>query len=416
MPENSGSKIVVEGGDFTGKTTIARVLMSLGLPVRDRSEHISHYMVLGKNIESIRKQVKVSLSDCHASDLVVILAAKNKLTIAKREKRAFLDKYDKKAQRYNELYKKVFSVINPPNVLTLFVDDLNLFEEVSKIVEAYIMLNARTIDLSKPTIEGESKKIFGWGYIGLVELKPTMYSFTHNRYGIVEGTSTLRHRFWGLFSAELNKYVSESFLSNPRGNTIDGNIGMKLNPDYPFISNYLGFVCIKGKEYSIVRYAKELPPIETVWKRYLVGVMKHGLKQVDKHNTRMRERINYEGTLPSDIVRFDWSNPLPNKDECIPDEFAGFYIDTENAKKTARLASLIIDKMLRSKGYELVDICYFMDYEGMLIHSEITPDGMRVRKGGESFDKDLWRTGKDKETILGVWRELYEDLKCQKLG
>jgi len=259
------------------------------------------------------------------------------------------------------------------------------FASLKSAAEEYVLKNIDKFDLTIPTIEGESKKIYRYKKFALIKLKPTLYSFTHNRYGEVEGTDSLRLDFWKLFATKLNSIC-------------------------PFISNYSGEVTLKGERYAITRFFENIPPLEVIWKNYLVGTMKHNLKLVDKYKTRKGDILKYEGKLPK-IVRFDWRNPLPFRDECIPDEFADLYIDTEKARATARYASGAINDMLKEKGYELVDICYFMNYEGTEISSEITPDGMRIKKKGDSYDKDLWRLGKGGDTIISIWSKLYEDLK-----
>jgi len=295
---------------------------------------------------------------------------------------------------------------------------LSLFEKVSSIVEDYVKEKKIEILSNKPLIEGESKKIYRLKNLALIELKPTMYSFTYNRYGIVNGTDNLRLDFWRLFASRLNTTVSDYFVNREEGefSTIIEDLLSEgiIEEDYPFISNYLGEILIENKRYAITRFAENIPPLEVVWKNYLVGTMKHSLKEVDKQRTRQGKVLNYEGMLPNDIIRFDWRNPLPDKDECIPDEFADIYMNTRSARKVARLASRMLNSTLQEKGYELIDLCYFMNYEGSMIYSEITPDGMRIRKKGRSFDKDLWRAGKDEELINKVWKELYLDLKGDK--
>jgi len=295
------------------------------------------------------------------------------------------------------------------------------FSLVSKTVESYVKNNLEKFDLESPVIEGESKKFFSWNNLALIELKPTMYSFTHNRYGVVEGTDSIRVLFWELFATRMNNYVSNYLLGNKVSDDLSNKNTVQLlknvvnqellTADYPFISNYLGKISANKTDYAIVKFADSIPPLEIVWKNYLVGTTKHNLKLIDKYQTKDGQVIEYEGQLPLDIIRFDWRNPLPDKDECIPDEFAEFYINTSTAREVARLASHLLNDILASKGYELVDLCYFMNYEGNRIHSEITPDGMRIKKKGKSFDKDLWRQGKDKATIINVWTELYEDLQ-----
>lgn len=294
-------------------------------------------------------------------------------------------------------------------------DGTKIFDLISLAVENHAKEHSDEIKLDKPTIEGESKKIYKWNKLALVELKPTMYSFTYNRYGSVEGTDLLRLKFWKLFGSAINNTILHHYSLKKRENAdsliqnfVEGKI---LRVDYPLLSNFLGTVAINGKNYAITKYEDSIPPLEIVWKRYLVGTMKHNLKQVDRMQTKNGGLILYEGRFPNAFVRFDWRNPLPHKDECVPDEFADFYINAGNARKTAKIVSHVIDNLLKEKGYELVDICYFMNREGNIICSEITPDGMRIRKNNDSFDKDLWRLGKDRDTIIRTWTMLYDDLK-----
>lgn len=290
------------------------------------------------------------------------------------------------------------------------VPQANFFATVRQAVESYVYQHQTELDLTTPTIEGESKKIYCQGRWALVELKPTLYSFTSNRYGVVEGTDQSRLKFWDFFGSRLNQIVSDHlFGSNFEPLVTDCSV---FDKSYPFLSNFLGTVTLTGKNYVIIRFLPELPPLEIVWKNYLLGTMKHNLKLVDTYPAKDGQNLNYEQKLPHDLIRFDWRNPLPNKDECIPDDFAEFYINTTTAKKVALMASRLLNKILHSRDYELVDLCYFMNSEGNLICSEITPDGMRIRKKSQSYDKDLWRQGKDRNTILTVWGELYEDLSA----
>ncbi|MBT5021936.1 hypothetical protein HOK51_03620 [Candidatus Woesearchaeota archaeon] len=315
----------------------------------------------------------------------------------------------------------------------------SLFENIRNIVEYYVQENLNKVNFKKPFIEGESKKFFEIKStnlkpkIALIELKPTMYSFTYNRYGVVEHTDILRLKFWRLFASMLNNNVSNHVTKKKQDKLITKDAEKLIPKNFPFISNYLGQTIHKNKTYAIVFLANSIPPLEIIWKNYLVGTMKHNLKTVDQHKTKLTNKkitlgkpINYESKFPKDIIRFDWRNPLPDKDECIPDEFAEFYINTSTARSVARMASLMLNRLLQSKGYELVDLCYFMNYSGTRIHSEITPDGMRIKQKQsenqkqnkkqnktqkqKSFDKDLWRQGKDKDTIVRVWSELFEDL------
>jgi len=289
-----------------------------------------------------------------------------------------------------------------------------ILKNVTALVTAYVQENKDKILFNKPDIEGESKKIYLLNKLALVELKPTMYSYTYNRYGIVEGSELVRLDFWNFFSTILNSasidyYVTQDSKTLPK-NIVHLMTKYLPEENYPLLSNYICETQIGDKRYAIIRFAESIPPLEVVWKKYLVGTMKHTLKNVNKFNTLKKQIIDYEEKFPNDFVRFDWRNPLPDKDECIPDDFAKFYINTLNAKITAKVVSYLINNELSKKGYELVDICYFMNNEGNRVYSEITPDGMRIKKKEQSYDKDLWRSGKEKQVIIDTWKMLYDDL------
>ncbi|MFA6462304.1 MAG: phosphoribosylaminoimidazolesuccinocarboxamide synthase [Candidatus Woesearchaeota archaeon] len=297
-------------------------------------------------------------------------------------------------------------------------DGRSTFSQISEQVVQSVYEHLSLVDLEHPIIEGESKKVFASSKlasrkIALVELKPTLYSFTHNRYGSVEGTDLVRMDFWNLFGTWLNTYSCNNYFF-PQTSSGD-NLTDHLLPNVPFLSNFLGRVDYQDRKFAVINFFDHLPPIEVIWKQYLVGTMKHNLKGVNLARTRYGGPIEYEGKFPKDFIRFDWRNSLPDKDECIPEGFADFYIDTNNARIVALAASRALNTFLGCRGYELVDLCYFMSEGGNQICSEVTPDGMRIRKNGNSFDKDLWRRGKDGDTLLRTWRELYQDLSTINL-
>jgi len=310
-----------------------------------------------------------------------------------------------------EFYKS-FSDKDIVNFSAIKTDNKSNFILISEIISNFVKKSNVKTDC--PILEGESKKFYKVNdNIALIELKPTMYSFTHNRYGIVEGTDELRAKFWSLFSGTVNdiylSYSNNEYKFND-SKILDLASEYKNNTSEPFPTNYLATLKINNKIYIAVYFKPEIPPIEVIWKNYLVGTMKHNLKEVDKYKTRYGKVIEYESVFPKDIIRFDWRNKLPNKDEAIPDDYANFYTDVHKAKITAKFVTHILKSMLSVKHYELVDLCYFITYNGDLICSEITPDGMRIRKKDYSFDKDLWRQGKDSTVINTVWNELYSDL------
>lgn len=407
-------KIKFEGGDLIGKTILSNIFKNLNFSIEDRDLKISNEIVLEKDIDEIRENIEKKIEE---NALYVILYTSNKQLLQKRlskcklKKDRILDKYDLNCVEYNKIYKDVFRKIKKDNILMIDVFNKDIFDITRIIIEKYVELNLNNFNITTESFEGESKKFFVFENLALVKLKPTLYSFTYNRYGTVEGTDDIRCLFWELFGGGINKWFSEKWINN---DFTKYERKLLIDRKVPFLSNFLGQIKIKDTTFNIVRYFEEIPPIEVIWKKYLVGTMKHNLYNVDKYNTIYRqEPIKYEGKFPSSIVRFDWRNKLPHKDECIPDDFAAFYIKVENAKKTCNLVSYYLEKILNIKGYILVDLCYFMDYNGSTICSEITPDGMRIKKKNliTSFDKDLWRQGKDKDTIINTWLDLYNDLK-----
>lgn len=325
--------------------------------------------------------------------------------------------------------------MNKLNILNTILSELNVsIKDVSynynfsfiwnleSNIKKYILCNIENFDLDIQDIEGESKKVYKDpnSDICLIRLKPTLYSYTFNRYDVVAGTDDLRYKFWDIFAKYINN-ITFNYLYNGNINCNNKVFELldKINFDhnYPFLNSYLGSIFIDNKTYAICKYVENQTPLEVVWKQRFVGTMKHTLLDVDKYRTKFGKPIDYEGFMP-EIIRFDWRNPCWRdekryKDECIPDDFAAFYTDINNAKNTCKAISNIIDEMLHKAGYKFIDTCYFINSSGNIIYSEITPDGMRIQKINDNdsrFDKDLWRQGKDKDTILRVWSELLNDL------
>jgi len=394
-------QLVLEGTDMIGKTTVRNILRgSLPTQISDRLPDFSKCI----GLDEVHADLPQVVQSSQSTKLFIVLYTHNNEDLEKRlEDRKSrnplkVSVYDEDAVRYNIVYKKALLMLqSEPNVVGICVDGKTPFEVAAEVLHVY--LHRSLIAVPGPTLEGESKmyRQIPDTNLALVTLKPTLYSFTHNRYGEVPGTDALRMKFWHLFASEVNSRFS---LKQVHEHT----------DSYTLPSSYFTTLSIDGIDYAVVRFWQKISPLEVVWKNYLVGTMKHNLKDVDKRQTRYGGSIEYEGQFPSSIIRFDWRNDLPNKDECIPDEFAEFYIETNNAKKTARYVTEVIQNVLAQGDYELVDLCYFMTYDGKQVCGEISPDGMRIRKRGASYDKDLWRTGKDKTELCNTWSILLDDL------
>jgi len=64
--------------------------------------------------------------------------------------------------------------------------------------------------------------------------------------------------------------------------------------------------------------------------------------------------------------------------------------------------------MILNKIYSLL-MNYHLTKQNLLLADELSPDGMRLWKDGESFDKDLFR--KDKGDISSAYKYILEQLK-----
>ncbi len=419
--KNKFNLISLEGTAMIGKSTVAKDLIKIFPNVLDGDITVSSCVdkvfskagagKLQNNVTAHKNTLFVIMVACECDVEDIIQPRLDR----KPNWECDADHYD--YVKYNKSYIETAEHMNHDNVLLVYVnEDTVPYDIVSKIathVAEAAMISQET--LGKPTITGESKlihKVDGVN-MSIIELVPTLYSFTHKRYDTVKDTDVLRNHFWELFSTTINRTYSkykttDCLFQNKYLNSLLGS----HKGDNLYLSSYLGNITHRGKTYSVALWEDEIPPIEVVWKKAHYGTMKHNLKGVNQWPTRNGGApIENEGKYPRAFIRFDWRNPLPDCDECICDEFAEFYVNTTHAKITARLVTHMLNLILEAKGYSLVDLCYFINEDGSCIFSEITPDGMRIQKNGNSFDKDLWRAGESKDNLVKIWKVLYADLK-----
>jgi phosphoribosylaminoimidazole-succinocarboxamide synthase len=220
--------------------------------------------------------------------------------------------------------------------------------------------------------EGESKIIRRVDDATLaIRLKPTVYSFTHQRYGEVPGTEILRLKASIVLWQKL----------------IDAGIPVPV---------------VAASDACYLCKDVDAPPIEVIVKSFYVGTPKHLYRGLTTTKTRHARFIEV-GSRHEPYVRFDWRNPLPDKDECLPIWLADQFIDTSKAELLALKAFDVLSFFLSSRGIEIQDICFFIDAAGSCIFGEISPDCMRVKYRGGDLDKDLWRDGKTAEDIISRW-------------
>lgn len=223
-------------------------------------------------------------------------------------------------------------------------------------------------------VEGESKiaRVVDASTV-IVRLKPTLFSYMANRTAVVDGTEKLRLR--------ISDYLWRVL-------------------EHAGVETTIIYV---GDDYYVTRRV-EAPPIEVIVKAAFVGTPKHIYKGLECTPTRFGNFILAD-SRHSPYVRFDWRNALPHRDECMPRWLADQFIDTVEAESTALKAFQVLSEFLARCEIELLDICFFITSDGRALFGEVSPDCMRAKHGLSDLDKDLWRNGKDHETIRKKWSE-----------
>jgi len=270
-------------------------------------------------------------------------------------------------------------------------------EEFSMLEQVLKCLRFRFEDLTL-LVNGDSKEIrLLTPRIALARLRPTVYSFTSNRYGIAPGTEIVRSRF----SAKLFRsmacepgsvHLSSAFL------------GLIETPSGPLMAEELVETC----------------NLEVRVKRFHVGSPVHRYRYTDRHRSALLgEPISRWTRFAAPVVCFDWRNPMVAEDgsrladEPLSDDYAALWIDdVPKAKLLACDAFQWIERRFLRAGLQLIDICFFIDRTGSVLYGEISPDCMRVRNrasaDSEALDKDHWRSGGEPEEVLARYEKLYE--------
>lgn len=263
---------------------------------------------------------------------------------------------------------------------------------------------AQTIDFDRlPFVnEGESKVVrrFAPGKLA-IKLKPTVYSFTHNRYGEVHGTDIVRTFF-----------AAETFARMERA-ARDGTLDVRT-----------AFLGLEWAEDGPVLLQREMEPcnLEVRVKRYHVGSPLHRYRYAERHRSTLDTGpVRAWTRFPEPVVCFDWRHPLRDEagqqlaDEPISDDYAGLWMcDPGRAKTIARSAFAWLETLFAERELTLVDICFFIDRTGTTLYGEISPDCMRVRFGtgdpelSQPGDKDSWRRGDAPDLVFERYRALYE--------
>lgn len=273
-------------------------------------------------------------------------------------------------------------------------------------------------------IRGESKEVRYAGN-GLVVIKylPTVYSFTHNRCDVVEGSDVVRLKAMRTFLALLQERgVPHAYLAvNDRW--VLSRFVVPHEVEYakygcePFTPSDLDAEAFKA--------LPRAPPIEVIVKSFHMGTSKHryhgmsGTRVRASHPQFANFTIKADGAYPTPIVRFDWRNPLHVgerrvADEILPPDIADFYIDIASAERTARQAFATLQDFLAPRDIIVCDLCLFVDEAGTMLYGEITPDCGRFRHFElGSLDKDVWRAGGSSAQVIEKWLTLAEMIARQ---
>lgn len=223
-----------------------------------------------------------------------------------------------------------------------------------------------------PAIRGRSKNV--WALGGgecLVQLVPTLRSFTSARDEVVPRTEVLRLDFYELAARRLaSAGVATVFRE-------------RLGPD-------------------LYRAAfRPHPPIEVIVKNAAYG------STLRNYPGLFAEGFRFERP----VVKFDLR--LEPEDVPIADDYVReLGLRVEEVKALA----LAVNEELRPwlAPREVVDFCLVVgaDGDGYAVVSEISPDCMRIRSAdGSAWDKDLFRAGEPAERIVERWQELVDDLR-----
>ena len=242
-------------------------------------------------------------------------------------------------------------------------------------------------------IEGESKIVRDGGEgLAIIEFKPTIYSFTSNRAGIVPGSGILRLKASKIFAEVLR----------------EGGI------DHAYQD--------VGERYVASRLIEDPPPIEVIVKAFHSGTSKHryvgmgGWPVRASHPFYSGMSFGADDGYPAPLVRFDWRNPLKHPetgvrlaDEVLGDKQADWFIDVDEARKTALRTYQVLSDFLAERDVVLYDLCLFITHDGRTVFGEISQDCGRFRHFDlGSLDKDVWRAGGSSDHVLEKWSMLLE--------
>ncbi|MBN2496286.1 MAG: hypothetical protein JXR96_16960 [Deltaproteobacteria bacterium] len=266
-------------------------------------------------------------------------------------------------------------------------------------------------------VEGESKEVrYAGGGKVVIRFKPTIYSFTANRCGVVEGSDVPRLRASRVFAGVLQQAGIPHAYREISDRWVLADL--ILQPQTQHVSQPFRPVDLDAEQLSRLPIA---PPIEVIVKRMHSGTSKHRYFAMAGHPVRQSHplyagmRFGPDDAYPAPIVRFDWRNPIRHPDgrrladEILPEPVADWYIDVERARGTALRVYEALSEFLAERDVVLYDLCLFITEDGETVFGEISQDCGRYRHFDlGSLDKDVWRAGGSSEHVLEKWQLLAE--------
>lgn len=266
-------------------------------------------------------------------------------------------------------------------------------------------------------IEGESKEVryAGDGAV-VIRFKPTIYSFTANRTGIVPGSDILRLRASRKFAEVLRNVGIRHCYRKINDRWVFADLILQPKTEHnptPFRPDDL-----TNESFNVLAMA---PPIEVIIKRMHSGTSKHRYFNMPGHPVRNSHSLfggftfGTDDAYPMAIVRFDWRNPLYDNtgtrlsDEILPEPVADWYIDVKVATRTALSVYEALTDFLNERDVVCYDLCLFITEDGKTVFGEISQDCGRYRHFDlGSLDKDVWRAGGSSKQVLEKWQLLLD--------
>lgn len=264
-------------------------------------------------------------------------------------------------------------------------------------------------------VEGESKEVrYAGNGLVVIRLKPTIYSYTQNRTGIITGSDTARLKVIQKILPVLRAANIEHTYQHVNDRWILSELVLQPVTDenpIPFRPSDLS-----AKQLSMLPKA---PPIEVIGKVRHTGTSKHRYYRMSSYLTRQGNQIQPDQLYSETVIRFDWRNPMRHPttnerlaDEVLCDQMADWFIDVSAARQTANRAFEVLQRYFAACALDLWDICFFIDESGTKLFGEVSPDCMRIRaKNRGAMDKDIWRAGGSSKEVLKKWQQVQEMLQ-----